>query len=134
MRCFNHPDVEAVGICKHCSRGICTECVKDSGHGIACSLPCISEIRSLYAAISRNKKVYSVAAKAGIRTAIWFFLLGGIFVAFGVLTEIRDSPFMMYLFGMGALMLVAGAFALVNSRKMSRLSAEGEPDTPTRSA
>lgn len=134
MRCFNHPDVEAVGICKHCSKGICKECVEDSGHGIACSFPCVSEIRSLYAAISRNKKVYSIAAKAGLRNAIWFFLLGGIFFAFAVWTEIKDSPFMMYLFGMGALMIVAGVFALVNSRKMARLSVEDGVVTPSRGA
>jgi len=94
----------------------------------------MSEVRSLYAAISRNKKVYSIAAKAGIRNAIWFFLLGGIFFAFGVWTEVKDSPFMMYLFGMGALMVVGGAFALVNSRKMARLSAEDGRDTAKQSA
>lgn len=29
MRCYYHHDVDAVGICKACSKGICPECSAD---------------------------------------------------------------------------------------------------------
>jgi hypothetical protein len=36
MNCFYHPAVPAVGICKYCQKGLCTECAVDLKHGIAC--------------------------------------------------------------------------------------------------
>jgi hypothetical protein len=36
MRCFNHNDREAVGHCKACCKGLCTECAADLGFGLAC--------------------------------------------------------------------------------------------------
>ncbi|MGA2248287.1 MAG: B-box zinc finger protein [Verrucomicrobiota bacterium] len=27
MKCFNHPSVDAVALCKSCSRALCRECV-----------------------------------------------------------------------------------------------------------
>lgn len=121
MRCFNHPESEAVGICKHCSKGICLECVKDSGHGIACSSPCIDEIKSLYVAINRNKQVYSLGARASLRNAIWILLLAVVFITFGLWTK-EDSTFRAYLIGTGVLFVLGSVFALLNSRKMARLS------------
>jgi len=95
--------------------------VKDSGYGIACSLPCIDEIKSLYVAINRNKQVYSVAARASLRNAIWIFLLAAVFITFGLWTK-GDSTFSAYLIGTGVLFVLGSAFALLNSRKMARLS------------
>ena len=36
MRCFNHSDVQAVGLCKHCNRALCHECANDLGFSLAC--------------------------------------------------------------------------------------------------
>lgn len=36
MRCFNHPEREAVGICKECQKGLCPECLTDLDDAIAC--------------------------------------------------------------------------------------------------
>jgi hypothetical protein len=36
MRCYVHPDREAVGTCKLCHRGVCMECGADRGQGLAC--------------------------------------------------------------------------------------------------
>ena len=98
--------------------------MKDSGHGIACSLPCIDEIKSLYVAINRNKQVYSVAARASLRNAIWIFLLAAVFITFGVWTK-ADFTFSAYLIGRGVLFVLGSVFALLNSPKMARLSKMG---------
>jgi hypothetical protein len=35
--CFYHPTAGAVGICKHCNRGLCPACAADvDGDGLAC--------------------------------------------------------------------------------------------------
>lgn len=40
MRCFNHQDREAVGICRSCRRGICVECAHEVGKSLACTGQC----------------------------------------------------------------------------------------------
>lgn len=45
MRCFVHPDREAVAICRTCATGICRECGVDVGSGFACSAKCAEDVR-----------------------------------------------------------------------------------------
>jgi hypothetical protein len=40
MRCFNHPDRDAVGICSSCRRGVCVECAHEVGKSLACTGQC----------------------------------------------------------------------------------------------
>jgi len=47
MNCFYHPQTAAVGICKYCQKGLCTECAVDLGHGIGCKHH-QEEVRELY--------------------------------------------------------------------------------------
>jgi hypothetical protein len=37
VRCFNHPEREAIGSCKACSKGLCPDCVaaEDMGWRVA---------------------------------------------------------------------------------------------------
>lgn len=47
MKCFYHPDREAVGICSACSKGLCAGCATDMGRGLACRDRCEPEVRRL---------------------------------------------------------------------------------------
>lgn len=47
MRCFAHGDVDAVGLCSACDRGVCTACAVDMGRGLACRGRCEPEVRRL---------------------------------------------------------------------------------------
>lgn len=41
MNCFYHRDVVALGVCRNCQRGICTECIAEVvPNGIACAGRC----------------------------------------------------------------------------------------------
>ena len=40
MKCFYHQDRDAVGVCKSCERGVCSECAVDLGKGLACKDRC----------------------------------------------------------------------------------------------
>ena len=39
MNCYNHAETSAVGICKHCSKALCHECMTDTGV-VACRSAC----------------------------------------------------------------------------------------------
>src|ERR1041385_1017831 len=41
MRCFNHQDTEAVGVCVSCGKALCPSCISKSGRGkFVCSPAC----------------------------------------------------------------------------------------------
>jgi hypothetical protein len=48
MRCFVHRDVDAVGTCRGCSKGVCAECVVDLGHSISCRGSCETKAQALH--------------------------------------------------------------------------------------
>lgn len=54
MRCFNHEDRDAVGICKSCSRGLCHECAVEVGTSLACKDRCADDVRVLNGLIESN--------------------------------------------------------------------------------
>lgn len=84
MKCYNHHQVDAVGICKNCSKGICTECLVDVGNGIACKSTCEQEVRNINQLINRNKESYRLAGNSYLRNSIYMGLLGIIFISFGL--------------------------------------------------
>jgi hypothetical protein len=112
MRCFNHQDRESVGACKACGKGLCAYCAADLGHGLACKGVHEDDVdlqdsiirfsaRAIAAAL-RNAflgPAFFTAAGAlfigfgcyeyGRKGAYFFFLLGGIFVPFGLTTFLR---------------------------------------------
>lgn len=40
MKCFGHPEIDAIGICKACGKGLCSICFVDTGLGLACNGTC----------------------------------------------------------------------------------------------
>lgn len=34
MKCYNHHDRDAFGICVHCGKGLCLECMKEDDNGL----------------------------------------------------------------------------------------------------
>ena len=80
MKCFNHPLVEAVGICKNCSKGICHACLTEVKNGIACTSTCVEEVKLINTLIERNSKSYKNAAGAYYKNAIIYGGLGGVFL------------------------------------------------------
>jgi hypothetical protein len=47
VKCFYHPQVDAVAICKNCSKGICMDCISDVGNGVACKGKCEAEVQAV---------------------------------------------------------------------------------------
>jgi heme A synthase len=57
MKCFNHPQTDAVGTCKHCQRGLCHECASEREGGLACRGRCEAQVDAVNALIRRNIQV-----------------------------------------------------------------------------
>jgi len=118
MKCYNHPESEAVGSCKHCCKGICTDCAKDSGWGLVCGPQCEEEVKMVRAMVERNRKMVPFAARNSIRSAIILFAMAAVFTGFGIAI---GGPMRVYMISFGLIMLVGGGFAVFNSRRLAKL-------------
>ena len=57
MKCFYHPQIDAVGLCKHCQRGVCPACASERDGGLACRDRHESQVDQVTALIRRNMQV-----------------------------------------------------------------------------
>ena len=89
MKCFYHPEADAVGTCKHCQRGICRTCAAEREGGLACKGRCESQVDQVSALIQRNIHV-GVRARPLSFVALAVFLGG--FVALLYLATHEDNP------------------------------------------
>lgn len=58
MKCYNHPDHDAVGVCKSCQKGICMECATTIDESLSCKGRCEEDVAVLNYMIERGRKVY----------------------------------------------------------------------------
>lgn len=87
MRCFNHPEREAIGSCKACCKGLCPDCVADLGHGLACRGRHEEQVDSINLMIARNALLQSTSRKAKYATPAFTAFMGAIFLSYGYLHE-----------------------------------------------
>jgi len=121
MKCFRHPQAESVGTCKHCYKGVCTECAKDTGIGLVCSSECHEEVKSLKAIVDRSKQAFPLTARTHTRNAILLALFGTAFMAFGAIT-ISDSFMFPFLLSFGAIMFIGAIFSFLMGRRFAKAS------------
>lgn len=58
MNCYRHPNVQAVGICKNCQKGLCVECAADVGNGLACRNQCEAAVLEINDIFQRTRNQY----------------------------------------------------------------------------
>lgn len=120
MVCYYHPDKPAVGICKHCQRGLCVDCAAEVGDSLACKGRHEQQVRDLDGLFQRNilqsKRVGSVYS----RNAVFYFLNGVAFIAFGIY-EVRWAGLQgVFLLMIGLFLLYAAAANYIESRKYKK--------------
>ncbi len=54
MRCYYHRDLESIGTCKNCTKGICPKCALECDSGLACSNECERRIKLIDNAVDRS--------------------------------------------------------------------------------
>lgn len=82
MRCFNHPDVEAVGSCKTCCKGLCRTCAVDLGHGLSCR-DHQARVELLNTLIERNSTIQSMNTKGRFLMPAFYGFMGLAFLIYG---------------------------------------------------
>jgi hypothetical protein len=90
MRCFVHPDVEAVGTCRCCNRGLCRGCAVAEPGFLACKGECEKQARLQAALTDANAQAFRVARRGAWIMPALFAMFAAIFLYFGLTRY--DSP------------------------------------------
>lgn len=86
MKCYYHPQADAVGICKSCSKGICPECTTDvGGNGLACKGIHEAEVASVNEIIGKNKTAFQTTGRAMQRSGIIYGITATLLLLVGLL-------------------------------------------------
>ena len=117
MKCFNHADRDAVGICKSCGKGICHECLVEIPDAIACKTEsCERRARLCVQIVDNNFALISKSNQLVGRQGLFLLLFGVFFSGFGLLVLIFDPcSWVLY-----ALMLGLGLLSIVHGLAMRR--------------
>ena len=117
MNCYYHPDQPAVGICKHCQRGLCADCVAEVDDSLACKDRHEEQVRVLEALTARNLLQAGRVGSVYRRNALFYFLSGALFAGFG-LYQIRFAGLQaIFLLLIGLFLLYAAVANFLESRK-----------------
>jgi len=80
MNCYYHPDNPAIGLCKHCQRGLCTDCAALVDDCLACKNRHEEQVRAMGLQLLQAKRVGSDY----LRNTIFYGAVGILFTAFGI--------------------------------------------------
>ncbi len=84
MRCHTHRDVDAVGVCRSCGKGVCGDCAADLGRGLACAGRCEEDVRRLVELADRSaqqlERSQALVGNAAslYRSLAWFLVVVGL--------------------------------------------------------
>lgn len=95
MKCFVHHEKDAVGACKHCGKGLCTECVVEAKGGVSCRGVCEEHVEALRQLTQRAIGMHPRVSASHSRNAIYVGLSGVVFLSLGLLGEFRELSYFM---------------------------------------
>jgi hypothetical protein len=117
MNCFKHRATSAIGICKSCGKGVCPDCVADTGQGLACRDSCEERVGILGRMITDNARVMKTANAQTRSTGIYGIVTGLLFLAFAGWSYTERNTFLTFFNGgVGLVLLVFGAVRLTREQ------------------
>ncbi len=118
MNCFKHNDRSAVGLCKSCGKGLCSDCATELVNGLACKGECESRVQLINKIIDTNSQ-YAAAARYQTKTSgVFILLFGAAFLFFAVLCYVTGEDMVMAAF----FGVAGGALILHGFQRLSRKS------------
>jgi hypothetical protein len=87
MRCFVHHDLEAVGTCRACNKGLCRECASDLGHSISCRGACEEKAKF---ALGAAFVIYGSGGNSALNLGT---VMGGGFIVFGSVLAVLSQRY-----------------------------------------
>lgn len=120
MVCFYHPDKAAVGLCKHCQRGLCAECAALVEDSLACKGHHEERVRGLNLLAERGI-LQAGRMSANYARSAWFYLLTGLlFAAFGLYQLRWMGVQALFLLFIGLFLLYVSVANFFESRKFRK--------------
>jgi len=131
MKCFYHPDRDAVAICKSCNRGLCPDCAVDVSPGLACRARCEADVASLNEMIQRGKTAYQKTGAAYLRNGVALLISGFLFTGFGLLPVLVAKNYgAIFMVPLGFVFLLWSYFSYRSGKQISSIGYQGKPDIP----
>ena len=112
LKCWVHPDIDAIGVCKSCGKGVCKECALTIRNETYCKT-CVeaSEV-----SVGKLKPVKPVVGRSGsITVASILFFIFGVVGFIGAITEIIHvfaKPFFAEVAIIGGIDFIVGLFTI----------------------
>lgn len=82
MRCFIHPLKDAIGICRSCSRFLCSDCMVEIGRGLACKDSCEQDVKDINEVIHKGKLICKNSKSSCYVHAGFYSLIGLVFICY----------------------------------------------------
>jgi hypothetical protein len=120
MKCFNHSTVDAVALCKSCSRALCRDCIAEVGLSCSCRNRCETDVATLNDLVERGRTAYQKTSATYFRSGIFTCLMGAVFAllgAAGLMSGIGSEMGYFFLV-MGLLFIGWGVSHFVSAKKM----------------
>jgi hypothetical protein len=116
MKCYRHHDRDAIGVCKSCNKGLCSDCAADIGNGIACKNSCEQAVRDLNEIISKSKSVYQKNSSTYYRMAVIYGLIGLFFIIYSFINTFLAS----FLLPLCVIFLIGAIFMFYSGLVLNR--------------
>ena len=117
MNCYCHPNQPAVGICKHCQRGLCMDCAAEVDDSLACKDRHEEQVGEINQLLERNLLQAKRVGSSYRRNAVFYFLSGTLFAGFG-LYQLRFAGLQaLFLLFIGLFLLYAAIANFLEGRK-----------------
>ena len=84
MVCFYHPDKPAVGLCRHCQRGLCSDCAVLVDDVLACQGRHEEQVHALEEMTNQNILKSKRTRSDYLRNTVFYGVVGLLFTAFGI--------------------------------------------------
>jgi hypothetical protein len=84
MKCYYHPDEQAIALCKYCQRGLCSECAAHAGDSLACKGLHEEQVRAMEALMQKNILQSKRVGSDYLRNTIFYGVVGLLFTVFGL--------------------------------------------------
>lgn len=106
MKCFNHRELDAIAVCKHCGKALCSGCMTESSGMSACKGRCEAAVDAAHAETQLNLQSYRSMISMFRVMAPLCFTVGIIAASVGtyaLIKEIggREKPTTFVLVGLG---------------------------------
>jgi len=117
MRCYNHPERQALGTCKYCHRGLCADCLTLVDDSLACKDRHEGQVSGLNLLEGRNLLQARRIGSNYRRNAVFYFLSGALFAGFGLYQYRFAGLQALFLIFIGLFLLYAAVANFLESRK-----------------